>query len=262
MTLVAAGQFSVFLNSNLARETVWSLREAGTEFTFYHQDDDHSGCWQAWLALLRRMVAGIDIYYTSRGSDLLLLCEDDVIFSRGLIAYLRTNPPPAGAIANLYCTAECHRPELMKWHRQPVPMRAQGSLALLIPLAIAKQIIASPPFPDRRDGTDHNLGTFCRERDIPFVTHSPSLVLHAKLETSLAAERGRAELRQAFVFAEAIHVCKAAESADLPGPLADYPEIGHLFAGWLARKLADSDPSRRRLPDHPHTLAVYQSPGA
>lgn len=257
---IQAGKFSVDLNSPHSLETMWSLREAGTEFTFLYQDDNRSGCWQAWLALLRKWVESATIHGQQVATHF-LICEDDVVFSRGLIAYLRRNPPPFGSIANLFCTAECHRPELMQWHRQPVPSRAQGSLALLIPLGIATQILESPPFPSRRDGTDHNLGAWCRGRDIPFVTHSPSLVLHSKLETSLTVERGRAELRQAFCFAESIHVYKIDEPADLPGPLADYPEIGHLFAGWFARKIADADPSRRRLPHHPHTLAVYESPG-
>lgn len=256
---IQTGKFSVDLNSEHSLATMWSLRDAGTEFMFLHEDSDRSGCWQAWLALLRKWVESSTIHVRQVATHF-LICEDDVIFSRGLIAYLRSNPPPAGSIANLYCTAECHRQELMQWHRQPLPHRAQGSLALLIPFAIAKEIIAEPPFPERRDGTDHNLGTWCRDRGVPLVTHSPSLVLHAKLETSLAVERGRDELRQAFCFAESINAESPIEPVVLHVPLeSEIDGIGSFPAGYLGRAHLAFSPSRCRLPDHPHTLTVYQS---
>lgn len=259
---IQAGKFSVELNSEHSLATMWSLRDAGTEFTFLHEDTARSGCWQAWLALLRKWVESSTIHVRQVATHF-LICEDDVIFSRGLIAYLRSNPPPAGSIANLFCTAECHRPELMQWHRQSVPAKAQGSLALLIPFAVAKKILAFTPFPDRRDGTDHNLGTFCRAHDIPFVTHSPSLVLHSKLETSLAVQRGRVELRQAFVFAESIGVAKKQDQNGMDEVAGcgqhEVAGIGQFAAGYSAALLDAADPSRCGLPHHPHTLAVYQS---
>lgn len=254
---IAAGFITVPGRQYVLSETLASLRESCSPIGYrILSDEARTGCWQAWLRLLRSMVAD------PRGASHLLLCEDDVIFTRGLYDYLLRNPPPADSVANLFCTSECHRPELMQWHRQPLPARAQGSLALLIPLAIARKLAAAPPNPDDRDGTDRNVGLFCREHDIPFVTHSPSLVLHATLETSLTVERGRAELRQAFCFAESINECREIAYGMYRAPTRwPIDEVGDFPAGYSARKLSDDHSSRRRLPDHPHTLAVYQQAG-
>lgn len=243
-------------------DTLCSLREAGFSAYRILGDDSRSGCWQTWLKLLRRMIAD----YRDRSSpDYFLLCEDDVIFAAGLRLYLDHNPPPAGSIANLFCTSECHRAELMEWHGMPTPHRAQGSLALLIPAGVAKRILAATPFPDRRDGTDHNIGTFCSRSffdpggDVPFVTHSPSLVLHSRVDTSLDTARGREELRQAFCFAESINeVPEISFGSNCPPVHWPIDGIGE-FADdtYSARRLPDSDDRRRRLPAHPHTLSVY-----
>lgn len=255
---IAAGITTIHDRKQYRDQTLASLQEA--EFIRYRVYFDHAkaGCWQSWLGLLRAMVQ-FDIWAEERQATHLLLAEDDVFFARGLHSYLHHNPPPADSIANLYCTSECHSPELMQWHRQPVPHRAQGSLAILIPAGIARKLIAAPPFPSRRDGTDHNIGTFCREHNIPFVTHSPSLVLHATTETSLPEARGRDELRQAYCFAESLNA-HSGIGYGIYRPPVSWPidGIGEFRDdSYSARKLYDSHSSRRRLPPHPHTLAVY-----
>lgn len=251
---IAAGIITINsrLHGNFQRTRAELDEESGRIMPRVHVDHHRSGCWQAWLGLLREMIEW------DRGATDLLLCEDDVYFSRGLFMYLRHNPPPAGSIANLFCTPECHSSDLMRWHPQPCPARAQGSLALLIPLAVARKLAAAPPFPDRRDGTDHNIGTFCREYGIPFVTHSPSLVLHATTETSLTEARGRDENRQAFCFAESLNA-HSGIGYGISRPPVSWPidGIGEFPSEYSARRLYDSHSSRRRLPQHPHTLTVY-----
>lgn len=252
---IGIGVITIPGREKIFTETLMGIRESVRHAAYrVHCDAKLAGCWQAWLHLLR------DMTDDPRGASHFLICEDDIFLSRGIYDYLRHNPPPAGSIANLFCTPECHSPELMQWHRQPLPQRAQGSLALLLPLAIARDLAADPPFPDRRDGTDHNIGTFCRDHGIPFVTHSPSLVLHATTETSLAEARGRDENRQAFCFAESIENV----GSGITWPPGRYPVswpidgIGEFPDEYSARRLDDSHPSRRRLSQHPHTLAIYQ----
>lgn len=251
---ISAGVITIPNRGQMLCGTLQSLLESGLHCCRIYTDLERSGCWQAWLRLLNALLRDAGREKENRQPDWLLLAEDDVFFARGLGDYLQHNPPPAGSIANLFCSPECHSPELMQWHRQPCPARFHGSLALLIDIRTARRILENTPFLRRRDGTDHNLGTFAREHGIPYVVHSPSLVLHATTETSLTEAGGREENRQAFCFVEAIDVLKTAEL--VPPLVQEIPGVGHLPAGHRGALLADADPSRCRLPQYPHTIAV------
>lgn len=206
-----------------------SLRSAGFEPGVILNDHLLTGCWQNWLAVLRRLLV------TAPDADRFLITEDDCLFTVGLRDYLEACPPPADGITSLYCSRECLREPWMTWHRMSVPLFAHGSLAYILTPAIARRIIEEPPFPTRRQGTDHAIGTFCRHREIPYLVHSPSLVRHSYVASALGPEcGGRVELRQAGIFLKqvTIHDQKAIIFADaeVPQPIPEL--LPELAPGW------------------------------
>lgn len=234
-------------------QTLASLREGGIYRYSVFEDTRRRGCWQAWLAMVGRFVEDRP---TSRW---LLACEDDIEVSRGLADYLNRLIPSldAAAVYSLYSTADSRSSSLMEF--SPVPPRlAQGSCCYLIEWATLRRIVESPSFPERRDGTDYNLGTWCRDSSIPYMVHSPSLVLHTGAVSSLAGGAGgRPELRQCHCFVREIVLddSEVPELADATVPLVDslLPRVGLLPAGWRARV----DPSGGRGPHDPYSISVF-----
>jgi hypothetical protein len=162
-------------------------------------DVNLSGCWQNWLATTAALLAAYPRV------DRLLILEDDCLLSAGLRRYfdLPYYLPPAAGVCSLFCSRDCLRNELLQWHRMPVPLLAHGSQAYVMTPEVARCLLADPPFRQRRDGTDHAVGTYCRLKEIPYFVHSPSLSRHsAPVDTSLVESRGLPELREATLFVE------------------------------------------------------------
>lgn len=218
-----------------------SLRAAGFAPDVILDDVERKGCWQNWLAVLRRLLS------IAPDVERYLVTEDDALFSVGLRDYLDHNPPPPDSVASLYCSRDCMLPELMRWARMPVPLMAHGSLAYVLTPTIARQIAADPPFPNRRHGTDHAVGTFCRYREIPYYVHSPSLTRHSLAESALGDEvGGRKELRHGGIFVThvTIHEQKAIFFVDdVLQPDADL--LLELAEGWQVEVRCADDAKRK-----------------
>lgn len=165
--------------------TLDSLASAGWPHAVVFSDRKGVGCWQAWQWAIHGVLACIH----KINSDRILICEDDCLHAAGLREYLDSNPKgifTGASVVSLYTSAYNHTPQ-GGWI--PVhtggPIRTYGAVSLVIPVYLLPALLGDTPNKDQPNGTDHNIGLFCRREGIPFLCHSPSFVKHIGDESTL-----------------------------------------------------------------------------
>jgi len=194
-------------------DTLASLQDAGFDPPLVIHDEHQAGCYVTW-----RLAARWALHYHVHQLgfyDFILICEDDIELAAGLRQWLQHEFAPPNwlkdrrrFVASLY-TARCNHRDVPGWHAADrLPKQASGALALLFPVKVLSDFLADPPHPEWADRTDHAVGLFCREKEIPFLFHSPSLVRHtdpSHTNSALVTPGGRIEDRQCEEFAGFIH---------------------------------------------------------
>jgi len=180
-------------------QTIASLRDAGFESPRIFADGSFDipsnlevsvrspsvGGWPNFWLALTEMVA------RSPSSDLFLIVQDDVVFSKGVFDYLAAAKfPDECGVVSLFCP-KCSNAQF-GWHPFPTGFGMASAQALAFPREMAFQFLADPWTVNYRrsapkskhfrgDGLHHIdgvVGQWCRLNDKAAYTHSPSLSQH------------------------------------------------------------------------------------
>lgn len=146
-------------------------------------DRELSGCYRAWRVALAALLSA------SPQADLILLSEDDALFPAGLREFLESQHAsgslPSHSWLSLYCADSLDGMLDCQWQAVHTPRQCWGSVAYVIPPPLARSLLADPPMPNWRDGTDQAVGRFCQRAKVSYFVFSPSLVKHIGLISSL-----------------------------------------------------------------------------
>lgn len=203
-------------------ETLLSLRDAGWDCAMVSVDSEMiRGPWGNFRHLAQTLACGPD------DPDAFLIVQDDVQLTRELRTYLEADDAfhdmihcsakkAPGAIS-LYCAAANYceaaherfqrNPADGGWHAiSNVPTRAFGALAYVFTQSAILSLLEWR-CPAARAPIDHNVGCFCRDSRLAYVTHSPSFVRHTGVTSAIPDLEGMPEFnivyRQCKEFMEA-----------------------------------------------------------
>lgn len=181
--------------------TLASLERAGFDERYVFNDAQRRGAWPNWLKALRSLVAV--------GADTLLVCQDDVVFCRGLRAYLeRTLWPGDGprgaepgrlALCSPYCPTP-YRQEQRGWHRQNRGWHLVGALCWAIPRTAALAMLADLRSLEADRRIDARVGQWAVRTGRSVWYHFPSLAQHIGLGNSALGDKNWDSLRRAASF--------------------------------------------------------------
>jgi len=170
-------------------ETLHSITLAG--FVMPHAMDglpegENSSSRNASLATLEIMRQMLDRYLF----DMLLIPNDDVIFSRGCYNYLAnmTFPEIHKSVYSLYTPSaysQSHKPGKV-WNLERKDLLLVGGIAYLFPRAVARRILQTMDPAEIKYGFDRELGTWARNHGHYVWYHEPSLVQHIGMDGNSA----------------------------------------------------------------------------
>ncbi len=141
-------------------------------------------------------------------ADAYLLCQDDVLFSRGLRQYLEDClwPAPEVGVVSIYCPSHYHS-EKAGFHVINKGWDSWGALAYVFSNPSARAFLSHELALNHRHhgpakglrNIDSVVGSWCRDSGLPYFEHSPSLAQHIG-ETSTIWSKGSSRRRTASAF--------------------------------------------------------------
>jgi len=170
-------------------------------------------------------------------SDLFLIVQDDVVFSKGVFDYLAATafPENCGVLSLFF--PKCNN-SAFGWHPFPTGFGMASAQALAFPREMAFRFLADPWTVNyrrnapksqhfRSDGLHHIegvVGEWCRQNNLAAFTHSPSLSQHIGRDSiRYPGFRGKRDRRFADSF---------------PGVLLDanqiYPKFATALTAWTS----------------------------
>lgn len=156
--------------------TIASLGSAGWRDVEVLIDSELSGCYRNWRRAAKWLLSG-------RG-DTLLICEDDILVSKGLRGYFEKTGLPKGVVS-LYCGYINHHDE-HGWHEvTKLPKHCHGALATVWTRELLECFLAYDRSDEFANGTDTHIGRWCRNTKTPYWCHSPSFVKHTGYTSTL-----------------------------------------------------------------------------
>lgn len=170
--MITAAIISAPRPTSYLNRTVASLKNAGVPLHGICRDHHRSGSFLNFRRALTDLVRQRD------DCEAYVIFEDDVIVSRGLGAWLKSNVP--AGVASLYCPSFYSRGETgwQETHLTPRTMgQCEASCALVISRESAEQFLREVAW-KRPTGTGFAVGTWCLESRTPYFQHRPSLVSH------------------------------------------------------------------------------------
>ncbi len=202
--------------------TITGIRNAGAFDPIVRIDHPKSGAWKNWLLTLEMVLS--DPLTNHLNPQFILMMEDDAVLSFDVFSYLETLDLSKNEIYSLYCAnGSSANKTLRDWnfgfYTVEAPRYSWGALAYLMHIDLARKILATPPFPDRKDGTDHAIGTFCKTNNVSYLVHFPSLVKHIGAISSLEEVGGVDEFRQAKYWGSDCHQGRIAVVEELRPPI-------------------------------------------
>lgn len=193
-------------------QTVASLERAGFAGQINVLADPHRHAWNHWRSTVRWLLG------TYPDADRLLICQDDVLFCRGLREYLDAQWPACDRLGfvSAWCPAKYGRPG-SGWHRRDDRGgNLCGAVCLVIPWPVACQIVTDLAGAEWTGGKlgrrfasaeekqrcciDGKLGSWAAEHGRSVWYHSPSLVDHLGESNSALASPPNPEARRAAAF--------------------------------------------------------------
>lgn len=161
--------------------------------------------WYLGLAQLVMSAPDADAYF---------LCQDDVLFSRGLRAYLETHlwPERRLGVISVYCPSHYARNRPAGFYAEDHGRETWGALAYIFPNASARAFLADPQVVNhrlRQPGGNHQVdslvGQWCRTRRLPYLVHEPSLAQHIGDASTVFPGVSNSGRRRAEGFAEEVN---------------------------------------------------------
>lgn len=203
-SLVAAGWESMHVFAEPDTPTPVTSTSAAKAFTV-HENEFRFRPWGNFRHALKWLVAN------EPRSEMYLLCQDDIVVTRGLRGWLAAGNLPwmeTGGVISLYCAAPNARADnpAGQWHRlmyERLDNRAYGALAYVFPRGLAVMLAAKDPFPTATSKVDINVGKWCKANGINYWLHSPSFVKHMGTVSTIV-DIPMSEKRQCAEFLESV----------------------------------------------------------
>lgn len=162
------------------------------------------GAWPNWLLALQELTM------RSPHAEAYLLCQDDVLYCRGLRAYLEEHLWPATrlGVVSLHTASHQDQPHEDAFFPVSHGWSAWGAQAYVFPNAAARALLRHPrvinhrPF-GPREGTcniDSVVGQWALDSGLPYYLHSPSLTQHIGETSTLWEKASAAGRRRAATF--------------------------------------------------------------
>ena len=159
--------------------TLKSLGNAGIQPRIFDDHDKSLGGWGNWLRGL------YELTIRNPNAEWYWMFQDDIQVNANFIErVVASNPPHDAAMVSYYLPSrwtsgkqwEAKRPELV------------GMLALMIRADAAKRLVVNPIQPNRRSRFDVMLGEWLRKMGFSWYYHSPSLVEHTGMTSTIYGE--------------------------------------------------------------------------
>jgi len=196
-------------------DTVASLERAGFNNPIIYTDHEQSGCWVSWI----RAMADL----TTKDTDAIMICEDDVNFSKGLREYLEVSlwpeDPQKIAVCSPFCP-QLYRSDIAGWCPQNIGWNLCMAQSWIIPIETARRIYDNFKNVPRdtkkipkitpenihkhnktiqeRLLTDSRIGVWALQQKLSIWYHTPSLAQHTAIDNSIIGNNfGMYSLREA-----------------------------------------------------------------
>lgn len=181
--------------------------------------DEQLGAFPNWLLGLAELVL------REPHADAYLMCQDDVVFCRGVCKYLEQTLWPAEnvGIVSLFCPSHYARGKPPGFHAEDRGWDTWGAQAYLFPSTAVARLLTDPLFlQHRRSGPaggsrniDSLVGHWCRTSQFSYFVHAPSLVQHIGVTSTLYPTGGVWGNRAAADFLGEEHdLCEVLPSSD------------------------------------------------
>jgi len=179
--------------------------------------DSQLGAFPNWLLGMAELVL------REPHADAYLMCQDDVVFCRGLRAFLERSlwPSDRVGVVSLHCPGHYARGKLPGFHIEDRGWDSWGAQAYVFPNNSAFELLGIPAFwLHRAAGPAHGLknidsvvGLWCREAKRPYYVHAPSLAEHIGNCSTLHGDVGAlwGKRRSADFVGEAVDVSEKFE---------------------------------------------------
>jgi len=217
-------------------ETLASLKAAGfTDAKTYCEPDacvDGNVIWPIKKGPIGSFKAMCLDLLATTNAEWLLLCEDDIAVSSHVADYVRqfnlTNE-----VLSLY-TSGTRQQSTDKWAKIRLPLI--GSLALLMRRSTLQSITQSSQWANwpKHDCVDQLIHRACAEKDIPVLTHNPSLVQHTGDTAAIYADRQLTRNRVAKDWTQGGPW--TAPPITVITPTGDRPEAFALCERWMSQQ--------------------------
>lgn len=162
------------------------------------------GAFSNWLLALT------ELYLRSPRADAFLICQDDVLFSRGLRGYLDRTlwPAPEVGVVSVYCPNHRSEGREFGFHAIDDGWDSWGALAYAFPNPSLRAFLSDPLVINHRhhgpgDGMrniDSVVGNWCRRTGRPYFVHVPSLAEHIGTTSTIWSRSGTGGRRRAGRF--------------------------------------------------------------
>jgi hypothetical protein len=160
-------------------------------------------------------------------ADAYFLCQDDVLFARGLRSYLEARlwPAPRLGVVSVYSPASQSSRGPDGFHIDDRGWDVGGALALIFPNSAARAFLGHPyVLNHRRRGPaggecfiDAVVGEWCHRTGLPFYIHAPSLAQHIGDTSTLFPGAGNSGPRRAGTFVNQVGDAGGFSDGPVPG---------------------------------------------
>ena len=178
-------------------QTVASLGRAGWLNLSIVRDTRGIGAWRNWIGGLRLLIR------RQPRADAYMICQDDVVFCRGLRSYLQRSLWPAERETVALCsvfTPAAYQTSPPGWHRQCRGWYLSAAQAWVIPPESARAIVAELADLDASKHIDNHIGKWARQTGrVPWY-HAPSLAEHVGSGNSALGDDRISDLRRSADF--------------------------------------------------------------
>ena len=179
------------------KRTLASLAAAGWPDVSVVRDEPPRGHFAAWIDALTAVVAA------EPRADAYFLVEDDVVFCRGLRAYLERRLWPADPAEIALCsvfTPAAYRQPTPGWHPQRRGHYLVASQAWILPPGAARAVLNDLKGVPSAHNADWMVGQWAEKANRSVWYHTPSLAQHVGLGNSALGDNLISDLRVADDF--------------------------------------------------------------
>ena len=180
------------------------------------------GAWGNWLLALT------EIYLSDPHAGAYFLCQDDVVYPRGLREYLEANLWPADrlGVVSLHTPSHHANEDVVGFFPREVGWGAWGAMGFVFPNASVRALLRDPQVMSHRyrgmgngmQNVDSVVGDWCKRKGLPFYLHSPSLSQHTGEKSTLWKKAGLGGRRSASDFpGEDIDIREVMAEMEIPG---------------------------------------------